>query len=178
MPDKRYISPLEYQHDQWTLAEKIFDSGWCPDIMIALWRGGAGVGVTVHEFLSFREWQFDHTCVKCSSYADIGEREEQVKFDEAAEFVFSRIKKGAKVLIVDDVFDTGKTIEAIVSRLTHTELRSACVYWKDANNLTSLKPDYYVATVNDWIVFPHELQGLTAEEIETKDTFLTQLPAR
>ena len=50
---KYYISPLEFQHDIWTLAKLILSSEWKPDILIALWRGGATVGVGVHEYLSF-----------------------------------------------------------------------------------------------------------------------------
>jgi hypothetical protein len=39
------------------------------------------------------------------------------------------------------------------------------VYYKPARNRTSVQPDYYVRTTEDWLVFPHELQGLTHEEI-------------
>ena len=169
---KYYISPLDFQHDIWTLAKLILSSEWKPDILIALWRGGATVGVGVHEYLSFHGWEFEHTCVKCSSYTNIGEREDQVKFDDVAEFAFSKIKEGQKVLVVDDVFDTGKTIEAIKSRLSNTQFRSACVYWKEENNKTQITPDYYVKKMNSWLVFPHELKGLTPVEIEEKDSFI------
>jgi hypoxanthine phosphoribosyltransferase len=50
---KCYINPIDFQHDIWKLAKQIFDKKWQPDIMIALWRGGANVGVGVYEFLSF-----------------------------------------------------------------------------------------------------------------------------
>ena len=170
--EKRYIDPLGYQHAQWRLAKSICDSGWRPDIMIALWRGGAAVGVSVHEFLSFHGWRFEHVCVKCSSYANIGERMDQIEFDEVAEFVFSKIQAGKKVLVVDDVFDTGKTIEAISRRLSHTQMRSACVYWKKKNNLTAISPDWYAEETDEWLVFPHEMQGLSPGEIVRKDPFL------
>jgi hypoxanthine phosphoribosyltransferase len=172
---KCYINPIDFQHDIWKLAKQIFDRKWQPDIMIALWRGGANVGVGVYEFLSFRGWKFDHTCVKCSSYTNIGEREDKVKFDDAAEYIFSKITPSQKVLVVDDVFDTGKTVETVKNRLAHADLRSACVYWKELNNLTQIKPDYFVSKSDSWLVFPHELQGLSETEIEEKDPFLTCL---
>ncbi|MBQ4417236.1 MAG: alcohol dehydrogenase catalytic domain-containing protein, partial [Butyrivibrio sp.] len=41
-------------------------------------------------------------------------------------------KPGDKVLVVDDVFDTGKTAAAVKQRIESTgaEMRMACVYWK------------------------------------------------
>ena len=51
----------------------------------------------------------------------------------------------------------------------------ACVYWKPGKNQTNLKPDYFVKDVgNDWIVFPHEIEGLTDEEIREKDSMLAE----
>jgi hypothetical protein len=39
------------------------------------------------------------------------------------------------------------------------------VYYKPSRNRTALPPDYYVTATEDWLVFPHELKGLTHEEI-------------
>ena len=85
---------------------------------------------------------------------------------------------GDKVLVVDDVFDTGKTAEAakVLFDAASIEMRIATVYWKPAKNQTSLKPDYYVRDVgSEWIVFPHELEGLTGEETKIKDPGLAAL---
>ena len=84
------------------------------------------------------------------------------------------------MLVVDDVFDTGKTAAAVKQRIgaTGAEMRMACVYWKPNKNITSLTPDYYVKDVGlDWIVFPHEIEGLTKDEIRTKDPVLADLMA-
>ena len=48
--DKHYLSADEYLRDTWSLAAEVKRSGWKPDILIALWRGGAPVGVALHEF--------------------------------------------------------------------------------------------------------------------------------
>ena len=85
---------------------------------------------------------------------------------------------GTKVLVVDDVFDTGRTAAAVHERLAALgcDMRMACVYWKPEKNKTNLKPDYYVKNVgNDWIVFPHEIEGLTPAEREEKDPVLAAL---
>ncbi|MBO7166931.1 MAG: hypothetical protein J6V88_05330 [Kiritimatiellae bacterium] len=172
---KQYVSPNEYQRCHWILAKKIFDSGWKPDLMLALWRGGSAVGISVHEYCNFRGWTFMHQCVKCSSYTGIKENDGGVLFDEISEKAFNLIKPGMKVLVVDDIFDTGKTCETVKNRITAmgAEMRMACVYRKVGANQTDCEVDYYVKDVDCWLVFPHELMGLTKEELEAKDEFFT-----
>ena len=88
------------------------------------------------------------------------------------------LRPGDRVLVVDDVFDTGKTAKAVNERVAKTgaEMRLACVYWKPEKNKTGMKPDYFVKDVGlDWIVFPHEIEGLTPEEIAVKDPLLASL---
>jgi len=172
--DKYYLSADEYLGDIWRLAAAIRKSGWKPDILIALWRGGAPVGVSVHEFFRATGWNVQHVPLKCASYTDIGENAGAVAFTHG-DIVFGMLRKGDKVLVVDDVFDTGKTAAAVKERIdaTGAEMRIACVYWKPQKNATTLLPDYYVRDVGlDWIVFPHEIEGLTKEEIADKDPML------
>ena len=86
--------------------------------------------------------------------------------------------RGRTVLVVDDVFDTGKTAKAVHTRMDAkgVDMRLACVYWKPEKNRTDIVPDYYVRDVgNDWIVFPHEIEGLTNEEIRRKNAALADL---
>jgi hypothetical protein len=45
------------------------------------------------------------------------------------------------------------------------QIRIATAYYKPARNRSALKPDYFVRETNEWLVFPHELKGLTREEI-------------
>jgi hypoxanthine phosphoribosyltransferase len=84
------------------------------------------------------------------------------------------------VLVVDDVFDTGKTAAAVKGKMDAigTDMRMACVYWKPEKNATEMKPDYYVRDVGgSWIVFPHEVEGLSTDEVAKKDLSLAQLIA-
>ena len=39
------------------------------------------------------------------------------------------------------------------------------MYYKPSRNRSSIQPDYCVRRVEEWLVFPHELQGLSREEI-------------
>ena len=175
--DKHYLTADEYLRDSWRLAAAVKASGWQPDILIALWRGGAPVGVALHEYFKVSGWNVQHIPLKCASYTGIGENCGTVEFTHG-DIVFGMLRKGDKVLVVDDVFDTGKTAEAVKRRIdaTGAEMRMACVYWKPRKNITSLTPDYYVKDVGlDWIVFPHEIEGLTKDEIRTKDPVLADL---
>ena len=177
MISKKYISPDRFQEDVWRLAAKARSSGWKPDMIIALWRGGATVGISVHEFFKATGWTVNHIPLKCSSYTGIGENEGDVVFTLGDE-VFAMIKPGDKILVVDDVFDTGKSAKAMKARIEKSgaEMKLAVVYWKSENNTTNLKPDIYTADMGgEWIVFPHEIDGLTAEEISAKNPLLSEL---
>jgi hypothetical protein len=178
---KKYLSNNEYLEDTWALAAQIRNSGWRPDILIALWRGGAPVGVAVHEFFKATGWQVQHIPLKCYSYSGIGQNEGSVEFTFGGQ-IFGMLRAGDKVLVVDDVFDTGKTAQAIKDKISRlgidVDMRMAMVYWKPNKNRTAIKPDYYVRNLDDqWIVFPHELEGLTEAEIAEKDPKLARLVA-
>ena len=165
MENKVYLDAQEFLRDGWRLARQILDSGWRPDVLLALWRGGASVGAAVHEFL-------------CASYTGIGQSQSEVVFSHA-ETVFAALEPGTKVLVVDDVFDTGRTAAAMRKKLAERQCdtKIACVYWKPSKNVTDGEPDFHVRELEDWIVFPHEIEGLTPEEVAKKDPMLAALLA-
>ena len=175
--EKRYLSADEYLRDQWRLAALVRRGGWRPDWIVGLWRGGAPVAVAVHEFLRASGWDVRHVPLKCASYDGIGSNGGDVAFTLGDE-VFGMFRRGEKVLVVDDVFDTGKTAAAVAGRFAAigVEMRLACVYFKPGKNTTSMRPDYFVNEADDgWLVFPHELDGLSACEIREKSPFLADL---
>jgi hypoxanthine phosphoribosyltransferase len=176
MPDKIYVSANDYLRDSFRLARMVLDSGWLPDDLIALWRGGAPVGVSVHEFLYYHGLRPRHRVLKCQSYTGIQSRRHEVAFEDADD-IFSSIVPGSRVLVVDDVFDTGHTARAVFDRIApaRADVRLATVYWKPNENQTSFKPDYHVRETDEWIVFPHELDGLTADEVKVKDPVVFEL---
>jgi hypothetical protein len=73
------------------------------------------------------------------------------------------------------VFDTGRSIEAFLRELkarcrhnTPDTIRIATAYYKPSRNQTALKPDYFVHQTEEWLVFPHEICGLSEEEIRAQ----------
>ena len=174
---KKYLSADEDLHDIWRLAAAVRAGGWKPDFLVGLWRGGAPVAISVHEFLKVSGWNLQHVPLKCASYTGIGENAGDVVFTHG-DIVFGMFRRGDRVLFVDDVFDSGKTAAAVRAKMDGigAEMRLACVYWKPSKNTTSLRPDYFVRDVGDgWIVFPHEIEGLSPEEVAEKDPALSEL---
>ena len=175
--EKKYISADMYLQDNWRLAALVRKSGWRPDFILGLWRGGAPVAIAIHEFMKATGWSVQHVPLKCASYTGIGENAGEVVFTHG-DIVFGMFRKGDKVLVVDDVFDTGKTAAAVKRKMESigVDMRMACVYWKPEKNITGLIPDYFIKDVDgDWIVFPHEIEGLTVSEVVRKDPFLAEL---
>ncbi len=171
--DKVYISANDFTVDSFKLARLVMGSGWQPDVILALWRGGAIPGVVVSEAYRFYGIGVQHYIIKCGSYNNTM-RGEGVCFDCAQE-VLDALPAGAKVLVVDDVFDSGKTAEAVLAKLVGLDVRLAMVYWKPEASLVAAKPDYTIHQTNNWIVFPHEVEGLSADELAAKDSRLVAI---
>ena len=66
MNEKHYIKATEFLHDSWKLAAMVRKSGWKPDFLVGLWRGGAPVAVAIHEFLKATDWSVQHVPLKCA----------------------------------------------------------------------------------------------------------------
>ena len=168
--EKFFLSSEKLLLDSFRLARQIWDSGWKPDVMIALWRGGTPVGVAVHEFFVYAGADVRHMAVKTASYTGIGTRQE-ARLEFARE-VLEAIGDADKVLIVDDVLDSGGTMRAVLDALGKNrrkgDVRSAVLYWKPSADKYGVVPDYHVSELEKWIVFPHELEGLTREEVAKK----------
>ena len=84
-------------------------------------------------------------------------------------------------MIVDDVHDTGLSIKQIIDDLkiackkNTPDIKVATPYYKPSNNKTDSKPDFYLHETDQWLVFPHELEGLTIEEIKENKPELSNL---
>ncbi len=171
-PTKIFVGPEQLLRDSFTLAASIYHSGYRPDFLLVIWRGGTPIGIAVHEFLEYRGWTTDHATVKAVSYVGVEDRmEPQV---ESMDSVISSLKRGSRVLLVDDIFDTGSTVKKISEILAPVgvDLKIATVFYKEEKNTTDIVPDYYVHVTNDWIVFPHELMELSMDEVKEKDPFI------
>jgi hypoxanthine phosphoribosyltransferase len=169
--DKKFISADELLRDSMELARRVVASGMRPTFLIALWRGGAPIGITVQEVLEYYGIHTDHIAIRTSSYDGIDQQSKTVKV-HAIDYLVSRLTAEDELLIVDDVFDSGRSLEAVIEELKRRcrrnlpeRIRIATVYYKPERRRTELTPDYFVHATEHWLVFPHEIQGLTREEI-------------
>lgn len=178
---KHYISANDLLEDSFRLAVKIFQTGFQPDLIVGVWRGGTPVAIAVHEYYAFRGMAVDHVAIRAASYTGINSRNKEVIIT-GLEYIFERTGPDARLLIIDDVFDSGNSFKAILDRLddhygpsVRQRTRIASPWYKPANNQTSLIPDYYLHETSDWLVFPHELSGLTMDEIRQGKTAISRI---
>ena len=169
--DKIYIDANRMLEDAFLLGKTVLDSGYRPTLLLALWRGGTPVGIAIQELLAWQGIPHQHYPLKTRYYSGINQRREAVEI-EGLEPILGEISTSSRLLIVDDVFDTGVTIDSLIGQITRVTpvqpaaIRVATPWFKPANNRTGRKPDYFLHQTEDWIVFPHELQGLTGDEVK------------
>jgi len=183
--EKIYISANDLLLDSFRLAEKIVDSGYRPDFIIGVWRGGAPVGIAIQEYLSYVGVDTDHIAIRTSSYTGINQQDKTVRV-HGLDYIIDNVNAEDDVLLVDDVFDSGRSVKAIFEKLQAKcrrnmpqNMKVATPWYKPSKNVTDIKPDYFVNETDAWLVFPHELVGLTQQEIiENKGALATTLQAR
>ena len=173
MADKLYLTADRLLKDSYRLANMVIDANFRPTHLVGIWRGGAPVGIAVQELLSYNGIECDHIAVRTSSYTGIDQQEKQVRV-YALGYLVDTLGPDDRLLVIDDVFDSGRSVEAFLHELAGRcrynmpeTVGIATVYYKPGRNVTRLKPDFYVHETEDWLVFPHEICGLTQEEIQT-----------
>lgn len=170
MSSKLHITANELLVDSYKLANLIIDDDFKPTFIIGIWRGGAPIGIAIQEYLKYFEIKSDHICIRTSSY--IGTEQSKIIEVHGLEYIVKKANSCDSILLVDDVFDSGRSIQAIINTLTTkmrnnlpNDIRIATVYYKPSNNKTSIIPNYFLKETNKWLIFPHELEDLTIEEI-------------
>ena len=171
MTPKTWLSADQLLADSYRLANLILDAGFAPTHLVGIWRGGAPVGIAVQELMAYRGVEADHIAIRTASYSGIDQQDKEVRV-YALGYLIDTLNPDDRLLVIDDVFDSGRSVQAflreLAARCRHNmprEVRVATVYWKPSRNVTTLQPDFYVHQTEDWLVFPHEICGLTPQEI-------------
>ncbi|MCD6559145.1 MAG: phosphoribosyltransferase [Palaeococcus sp.] len=145
--DKVYLTWWQIDRAIFSLADELRKK-FMPDVIIGVARGGLIPAVRLSHILGDIELRV----VDVKFYVDIGTHNEK----PAIRIPIHGDLKGKKVAIVDDVSDTGKTLEVVieeVKRLGAEEIKVVCLSMKP---WTSVVPDFYVFRTDKWIVFPWE----------------------
>lgn len=149
-----YVTWDEYHRMIEQLALQIHESGYRFDSLLCLARGGLRVGDVIS-----RIYDMPLAILAASSYREAaGTRQGQL---DIAEFITNTggTLRG-KVLLVDDLVDSGVTLTRVIAHLKErftgiTEVRTAVLWYKA---VSTFKPDYYVQHLPEspWIHQPFE----------------------
>ncbi|MFT5924284.1 MAG: hypoxanthine phosphoribosyltransferase [Paraglaciecola sp.] len=171
--EKTYISGKQLLVDSFKLAQMILVSGFKPTFIIALWRGGAPIGIAVQEYLSYHGIETDNIAIRTSSYAAGIDQQSRVVKVHDLNYLVKSVQEHDKLLIVDDVFDTGRSIAAVLEQLRvetrlnmPKEVRIAIPFYKPSRREVDFEPDYFVHETAAWLKYPHSLEGLNVAEIK------------
>jgi len=162
-----YVSYDEYHNLMEKLAIKIHQSNWEFDTILCLARGGMRPG----DILS-RIFDKPLAIMSTSSYR-AGSGTVQGHLDIARYITTPQGEIAGKVLLVDDLADSGLTLNAVINQLKTnykpiTELRSAVIWTKSISTFT---PDYSVEYLptNPWIHQPFEsYDSMSAQQLAEK----------
>jgi hypoxanthine phosphoribosyltransferase len=171
MTQKQYLSAQRLLEDSFRLGANIIEDGFRPTIMIAIWRGGVPMGIAIQELLAWYGIDSDHIAIRTSSYSGIDGQSHEIRI-HGMNYLVKNCSHDDSLLIVDDVFDTGLTIDAVIAHLrqkarlnTPHDIRVAVPYYKPSRNQTARVPDYYLHETAQWLKYPHSLEGLSVGEV-------------
>lgn len=148
-PAKYEVPSWEYIHELCVeLAEQIKRSKYAPDLIVAVSRGGWIPGRLILDYLGGP----DIATIKVEHYVDFYKTRDK---PEITQPLVVNVK-GKKILLVDDIADTGKSLRAAVEYLRHQgakDVKIATLYFKPWSTVV---PDFYVRKTDAWVCFPHE----------------------
>ncbi|MFH1285509.1 MAG: phosphoribosyltransferase [Candidatus Micrarchaeota archaeon] len=146
---------MEYEFVNWEevdamckqLAKQIKASGFKPDWIVGIARGGLVPARLVSDYLKNRHLAI----IRLEFYTAVGVTGDKPRVTQEIGVDI----EGKKLLIVDDVSDTGKSLKLSLEYLKNAgEIRTATMHYKTHS---IHKPDYFVKTTGAWVVYPWEL---------------------
>ena len=183
--EKQYLEEQALLLDSFRLAVKVFADGFRPSFIVGLWRGGSEVGIYVQECLQTLGVEADHISIR-TSYRGAPEYPTMVSAPEkhirvhGTEYLVNRLNTDDRLLIVDDVFSSGYSIQAVTHHLKKRlrrnyprQVKVATLYQRPGMNRTGYNPDYCMHETEKWLVLPYEMSGLSREEIHRHKPYLS-----
>ena len=183
---KRYIEEQDLLEDSYRLAVKIYRSGFRPDFIVGVWRGGSTVGIYVQECLQYLGVETDHIAIRTSyqGHDDYFQQLAQGKQMRAhgLQYLFENLDADDALLIVDDVYGTGRNVQAVIERLRQKnkrnmarDVRIAAPYYRPDPAGSNPAPEYFLQQTEDWLVLPYELTGISRGELEAHKPWIVPL---
>ena len=172
---KTFVTANDLLLDSFQLAADIYASGFKPDFLVGLWRGGSTVGIAVQEGLDHFGVKTDHIAIRTSytgqqSYSRMVDKAESIRA-HGLRYLHERVCQHHSMLIVDDAYSTGSSVNAVIEQLKKKarhnlprDIRIATVWYRPTDR-TIRPPDFYVHETSDWLILPYELSGLSIGEL-------------
>ncbi|MFW9925201.1 MAG: phosphoribosyltransferase [Candidatus Thorarchaeota archaeon] len=130
------------------LSEKIVVSGFKPDVIVGIARGGWIPARILSDVLYMESLQN----IRIEYYTDVGEKGKEPKITQP----LTGSLAGKNVILIDEVADTGDTLSHAIDHIRSfgvVEVRSAVLHYKPTS---IVMPDYYMVETSKWIVYPWE----------------------
>jgi hypoxanthine phosphoribosyltransferase len=145
-PDKHIVTWDNLDELVGTLADKV---GSDYDVVLAITRGA----LVPAGMLAYRLGLRNILVAAVAYYDDTGQPAEQPTFFQ---FPADPLLHGNTVLVVDEVWDTGTTIEAVVERVRMAGGRptTAVLHYKPGRSKVASTPDHFVVATDAWVVYP------------------------
>ena len=185
---RKFIAADDLLLDSFRLAAKIHQAGFRPDFLVGLWRGGSAVGIAVQEGLDHFGVSTDHIAIRTSysgqpEYSEMVSKEGSIRV-HGLQYLLENLCAEHALLIVDDVYSSGSSVDAVIEQLTRKirrnlpqDIRTAAVWYRPTDR-TVRPPDYFMHETDDWLVLPYELSGLTTAELRDNKPELGDLTDR
>ncbi len=183
--NERFIDADELLRDSFQLAANIHEAGFEPDFLVGLWRGGSAVGIAVQEGLEYFGTKTDHIAIRTSytgaaSYSQMVSKADSIRV-HGLQYLTENLCAHHSLLIVDDVYSTGSSVNAVIKQLaTKTrrnlpqDIRVATVWFRPSEKTLRI-PEYFVHETDQWLVLPYEMSGFTLDELRENRPLLSGL---
>jgi len=167
MPDL-YVTWDDYHNKTEELAVKVHEDGWKFNQVVCIAKGGMRVGDVFA-----RIFNVPLAILSVESYRGEGVKNQRGAITFSRDLAKTSPNIGSKVLLVDDLADSGITLKKSIDWLQHfygfyldEQVRTAVLYYKAASYF---KPDYYIDYLKDspWIHMPFEkYEDMDVEELK------------
>jgi hypoxanthine phosphoribosyltransferase len=183
--NERFIAADELLRDSFQLAANIFEAGFKPDFLVGLWRGGSAVGIAVQEGLDYFGVKTDHIAIRTSytgarSYSQMISNGDNIRV-HGLQYLLENLCSNHSMLIVDDVYSTGSSVNAVLKQLAQKtrrnlpqDIRVATVWYRPTEK-TLRTPEYFVHETSDWLVLPYEMSGFSIQELKANRPDMKEL---
>lgn len=131
-------------------AQKIQTSRYKPSIIVGIARGGLVPSRILADLLEIHPF----VSIQTEFYVDIAKTKQEPTLKQASTIPV----EDKKVLLVDDITDTGKTHKLVQTHLRTqgaTEIKTAVLYYKPQSIFI---PDFYEKQTNHWVIFPWDIK--------------------